>query len=151
MGRPQGPLVIAVLEHMLMWHPKIQTPPPAWPHTIWPVAPPIAPRPARAPRPSHCVPARLLRAVLHFTSPSRPGPCAQQEFKSAAIPEKPTDDDGVTTVVGKTVDDIVKDPTKDVLLEVRQKREPRCCGHHSNRGSGSHTLRSMCLDTRVSL
>jgi len=43
----------------------------------------------------------------------------QQEFKSAAVPEKATDDDGVTTVVGKTVDSIVMDPTKDVLLEVR--------------------------------
>lgn len=45
--------------------------------------------------------------------------CLQQEFKSAPVPEKPTDDDGVTTVVGKTADSIVMDTTKDVLLEVR--------------------------------
>ncbi|KAF5832481.1 thioredoxin-like protein [Dunaliella salina] len=50
---------------------------------------------------------------------------APQEFKSAAVPEKATDDDGVTTVVGKSVDEIVKDPTKDVLLEVYAP----WCGH----------------------
>jgi hypothetical protein len=42
---------------------------------------------------------------------------AEPEYKSAAIPEEPLDG-GVTVVVGKNFDAIVKDKTKDVLLEV---------------------------------
>jgi hypothetical protein len=41
----------------------------------------------------------------------------QVEYKSAPIPED-NKDDHVTIVVGKTVDSIVFDETKDVLLEV---------------------------------
>lgn len=44
--------------------------------------------------------------------------------KSAKVPEEPTDE-GVTVVVGSTFDSIVKDPTKDVLLEVYAP----WCGH----------------------
>ena len=43
---------------------------------------------------------------------------AEAEFKSAPIPEDNKDGD-VTVVVGKSFEDIVMDPTKDVLLEVR--------------------------------
>lgn len=51
---------------------------------------------------------------------------AQPEYKSAPIPESPEDKDGdVQIIVGKTVDTIVKDPTKDVLLEVYAP----WCGH----------------------
>ena len=39
------------------------------------------------------------------------------EYKSAAIPDEPTDG-GVTIIVGKNFDSIVKDAKKDVLLEV---------------------------------
>lgn len=42
----------------------------------------------------------------------------QPEYKSAPIPDEPTDG-GVTVVVGKNFDEIVRDKTKDVLLEVR--------------------------------
>lgn len=42
----------------------------------------------------------------------------EPEYKSAAIPDEPTDG-GVTVVVGKNFDSIVKDAKKDVLLEVR--------------------------------
>ena len=42
---------------------------------------------------------------------------AQATFKSAAIPDEPTDE-GVAIIVGKNFDSIVMDPTKDVLLEV---------------------------------
>jgi hypothetical protein len=41
----------------------------------------------------------------------------EPEYKSAPIPDEPTDG-GVTVVVGKNFDSIVKDKTKDVLLEV---------------------------------
>lgn len=41
----------------------------------------------------------------------------EPEYKSAPIPDDPTDG-GVTVVVGKNFDSIVKDKTKDVLLEV---------------------------------
>jgi protein disulfide-isomerase A1 len=49
---------------------------------------------------------------------------ATPEFKSAPIPENNKDAD-VTIVVGKTFDSIVKDPSKDVLLEVYAP----WCGH----------------------
>jgi protein disulfide-isomerase A1 len=49
---------------------------------------------------------------------------AQATYKSAAIPDEPTDE-GVTVVVGKNFDSIVMDPTKDVLLEVYAP----WCGH----------------------
>jgi protein disulfide-isomerase A1 len=49
---------------------------------------------------------------------------ADKMFKSAPIPADPLDL-GVTVVVGNTVDTIVKDPTKDVLLEVYAP----WCGH----------------------
>ena len=39
------------------------------------------------------------------------------EYKSADPPEEPKEN-GVTVVVGTTVDSIVKDPSKDVLLEI---------------------------------
>jgi hypothetical protein len=42
---------------------------------------------------------------------------AEAEFKSAPIPEDNKDGE-VTVVVGKSFEDIVMDPTKDVLLEV---------------------------------
>lgn len=42
---------------------------------------------------------------------------AEPEYKSAPIPEEPTDG-GVTVIVGKNFDSIVKDAEKDVLLEV---------------------------------
>lgn len=42
---------------------------------------------------------------------------AEPEYKSAPIPEEPTDG-GVTIIVGKNFDSIVKDAEKDVLLEV---------------------------------
>jgi protein disulfide-isomerase A1 len=48
----------------------------------------------------------------------------QPEYKSAPIPDEPTDG-GVTIVVGKNFDEIVKDKTKDVLLEVYAP----WCGH----------------------
>ncbi|KAI8470781.1 MAG: protein disulfide isomerase 1 [Monoraphidium minutum] len=46
------------------------------------------------------------------------------EYKSAAIPDEPTDG-GVTIVVGKNFDKVVKDEGKDVLLEVYAP----WCGH----------------------
>ncbi len=46
------------------------------------------------------------------------------EFKSAPIPENPLED-GVHIVVGKSVESVVKDTTKDVLLEVYAP----WCGH----------------------
>lgn len=49
---------------------------------------------------------------------------APKTFKSAKEPKSPTDK-GVTVIVGNTVDSIVKDPTKDVLLEVYAP----WCGH----------------------
>lgn len=49
---------------------------------------------------------------------------AQPEYKSAPIPEEPTDG-GVAIVVGKNFDSIVKDKDKDVLLEVYAP----WCGH----------------------
>jgi len=48
----------------------------------------------------------------------------QPEYKSAAIPDEPTDG-GVTVVVGKNFDEIVKNKDKDVLLEVYAP----WCGH----------------------
>ena len=42
---------------------------------------------------------------------------APRAFKSAAEPEEPKEK-GVAVIVGNTVESIVKDPTKDVLLEV---------------------------------
>lgn len=51
---------------------------------------------------------------------------AQPEYKSAPIPQSPDDlDGGVQIIVGKTVDSIVLDPKKDVLLEVYAP----WCGH----------------------
>lgn len=41
---------------------------------------------------------------------------AEAEYKSQPIPSDPYDD-GVHVVVGKSVDSVVLDPTKDVLLE----------------------------------
>lgn len=41
----------------------------------------------------------------------------QPEYKSAPIPDEPTDG-GVTVIVGKNFDEIVKNKDKDVLLEV---------------------------------
>lgn len=49
---------------------------------------------------------------------------AQATYKSAAIPDEPTDE-GVSIIVGKNFDSIVMDPTKDVLLEVYAP----WCGH----------------------
>jgi hypothetical protein len=43
---------------------------------------------------------------------------AEAEYKSAPIPDEPTDG-GVSIIVGKNFDSIVKDADKDVLLEVR--------------------------------
>jgi thiol-disulfide isomerase/thioredoxin len=48
----------------------------------------------------------------------------QVEYKSQPIPEEPKEG-GVTIVVGKTVDAIVFDDSKDVLLEVYAP----WCGH----------------------
>ncbi len=50
--------------------------------------------------------------------------CLQVEYKSQPIPEEP-EDGGVTIVVGKTVDSILFDESKDVLLEVYAP----WCGH----------------------
>jgi hypothetical protein len=50
---------------------------------------------------------------------------AEAEFKSAPIPDEPTDG-GVSIIVGKNFDAIVKDADKDVLLEVRQSRKFWC-------------------------
>ena len=49
---------------------------------------------------------------------------ASKRVKSAPVPKQPTED-GVTVVVGSTFESIVKDPTKDVLLEVYAP----WCGH----------------------
>lgn len=49
---------------------------------------------------------------------------AKKFFKSAPEPKEPTEG-GVTIVVGNTVDKIVRDPTKDVLLEIYAP----WCGH----------------------
>jgi protein disulfide-isomerase A1 len=49
---------------------------------------------------------------------------AEPEYKSAPIPDEPTDG-GVSVVVGKNFDAIVKDAEKDVLLEVYAP----WCGH----------------------
>lgn len=49
---------------------------------------------------------------------------ASKRVKSAPVPKEPTEDD-VTVVVGSTFESIVKDPTKDVLLEVYAP----WCGH----------------------
>ena len=49
---------------------------------------------------------------------------APRRTKSAPVPEEPLDA-GVTVVVGSTFESIVKDPTKDVLLEVYAP----WCGH----------------------
>lgn len=49
---------------------------------------------------------------------------APKFFKSAKVPEEPLDD-GVSVIVGDTVESIVMDPTKDVLLEVYAP----WCGH----------------------
>lgn len=51
----------------------------------------------------------MLQSVLDGT--------AVPDYKSAQVPNPPTDD-GVTVVVGKNFDEIVLDETKDVLLEV---------------------------------
>lgn len=48
----------------------------------------------------------------------------EPDYKSEDIPEEDKDG-GVQIIVGKTVDKIVKDPTKDVLLEVYAP----WCGH----------------------
>jgi len=58
----------------------------------------------------------FAKAVIDGTAPKR--------TKSAAVPEEPLDE-GVTVVVGSTFDSIVKDPKKDVLLEVYAP----WCGH----------------------
>jgi protein disulfide-isomerase A1 len=49
---------------------------------------------------------------------------AKKFFKSAEVPKEPLDK-GVAVIVGNTVETIVKDPTKDVLLEVYAP----WCGH----------------------
>uniref|UniRef100_A0A383VY14 Protein disulfide-isomerase n=1 Tax=Tetradesmus obliquus TaxID=3088 RepID=A0A383VY14_TETOB len=49
---------------------------------------------------------------------------AEAEYKSAPIPDEPTDG-GVSIIVGKNFDSIVKDEEKDVLLEVYAP----WCGH----------------------
>ncbi len=59
---------------------------------------------------------KFAKAVIDGTAPVR--------TKSAAVPEEPLDE-GVTVVVGSTFDDIVKNPKKDVLLEVYAP----WCGH----------------------
>lgn len=51
---------------------------------------------------------------------------AEPEYKSAPIPEEPTDG-GVTIVVGKNFDEIVKNKDKDVLLEVRLHQYLHAC------------------------
>ena len=48
---------------------------------------------------------------------------AASDYKSADIPEEPLDE-GVTVIVGKNFDSIVMDKTKDVLLEVGERRLP---------------------------
>lgn len=51
--------------------------------------------------------------------PSRPSSHLQPDFKSAPIPdEDDATENSVTVVVGKTVESIVFDETKDVLLEI---------------------------------
>ena len=59
---------------------------------------------------------KFALAVVEGTAP--------RKTKSAAVPKEPTEN-GVTVVVGSTFDAIVKDPTKDVLLEVYAP----WCGH----------------------
>ena len=49
---------------------------------------------------------------------------AERMLKSAPVPEEPLDE-GVTVIVGSTVEEIVMDPKKDVLLEVYAP----WCGH----------------------
>jgi len=58
----------------------------------------------------------FAKAVIDGTAPKR--------TKSAAVPKDPLDE-GVTVVVGSTFDSIVKDPKKDVLLEIYAP----WCGH----------------------
>ncbi|EFJ41881.1 protein disulfide isomerase 1 [Volvox carteri f. nagariensis] len=64
-----------------------------------------------------------LEAVEKFAESILDG-TAQPEYKSQPIPEDPYED-GVHVVVGKSVDSVVLDPTKDVLLEVYAP----WCGH----------------------
>lgn len=59
---------------------------------------------------------RSEKAITKFAAGLLDG-SVQPEYKSAPIPDEPTDG-GVTVVVGKNFDEIVKDKTKDVLLEV---------------------------------
>jgi protein disulfide-isomerase A1 len=59
---------------------------------------------------------KFAQGVVDGTAPRR--------TKSAAVPEEPLDE-GVTVVVGSTFESIVKDPSKDVLLEVYAP----WCGH----------------------
>lgn len=59
---------------------------------------------------------KFAEAVVDGTAP--------RKTKSAAVPKEPTDE-GVTVVVGSTFESIVKDPKKDVLLEVYAP----WCGH----------------------
>ncbi|KAI8468718.1 MAG: protein disulfide isomerase 1 [Monoraphidium minutum] len=63
------------------------------------------------------------KSVLKFANDLVDGKLTP-EFKSAPIPDEPTDG-GVTVVVGKNFNDIVKDAKKDVLLEVYAP----WCGH----------------------
>lgn len=49
----------------------------------------------------------------------------EKALKSQDVPAKEVDEDGITVVVGKTFDKIVKDPKKDVLLEIYAP----WCGH----------------------
>ena len=59
---------------------------------------------------------KFAEAVVDGTAPKK--------FKSAPLPEEPLED-GVTVVTGSTFDALVRDPTKDVLLEVYAP----WCGH----------------------
>ncbi|GAX73180.1 hypothetical protein CEUSTIGMA_g633.t1 [Chlamydomonas eustigma] len=66
----------------------------------------------------------LTEAALSAFANSVLDDTAKADYKSAPIPEEP-EDGGVTVVVGKNFDDIVMDPSKDVLLEVYAP----WCGH----------------------
>lgn len=75
--------------------------------------------------------ARAAGPVLAQSGASLTSPYLLLPAHAAPEPEEPTEG-GVTVVVGNTVESIVLDPTKDVLLEVYAP----WCGHCKVRGGG---------------